>query len=259
MRANTEVELNPRKKKLLGWVIRSYIDTIMPVGSETTARESGLGLSSATIRNEMAELERMGYLTHLHTSSGRVPTDRGYRYYVDYLMKSRRMSTGELNRIKEEYMNRKKSLEDITAGVSQILSVLTNYTGMVLFPELEVDYAGYQGRLRLEGSWNVLNYPEFHDFDVIKKIFEAFERKVSIFAILNEDIEETGIHIHIGSENKFEELQNCSLVISRYGIEDKIIGGLGIIGPVRMDYERVVPVVDFLAETMTGYISEFYC
>lgn len=251
-------DLNQRKKKILNWIIRSHIDTVMPVGSETIARESSLGLSSATIRNEMADLERIGYLRHLHTSSGRVPTDRGYRYYVDYLMKSKRISEEEFDRIKRTYMNRERTLEDMMTEASQILSNLTSYTGMVLLPKTETGYSDYHGRLRLEGSWNILNYPEFHDFDIIKKIFEAFERKSLIFEILNEDIEKIGVHIHIGSENKSEELQHCSLVISRYGIEDEMIGGLGIIGPVRMDYERVVPVVNFLAEAMTDYISEFY-
>jgi transcriptional regulator of heat shock response len=259
-----ETKLDKRKEGILAIVIQSYIAKGMPIGSQTVSRNYKLDLSPATIRNEMAGLEETGYLTQPHTSAGRIPTDKGYRYYVNYLMKIKKIAREQIDKIEKECFTEVETLkeiialEKIVARISRALSNLTNYTGIALFPELESNRLGYQDRLCLEGSWHILDYPEFRDFDSIKRMFEAFEKKSQILEILTEDIEEEGVHIRIGSENRYCELQNCSLVTSRYGVKDEMVGSLGIIGPVRMDYERVVPVVSFLAETITRFLSD-YC
>ena len=257
-----ENSLSERKEDILIVVIQSYLATGMPVGSRAVSDNHKLGLSPATIRNEMAELEEIGYLNQPYTSAGRIPTDKGYRYYVDCLMRIKRITKKEIERIEREYIAERKklesavTLEEIMGRVSQALSNLTNYTGLALFPEIRNDKCNRKKRLCLEGIWHILNYPEFHDIDSIKKMFEAFEKEYQIREILNEDIEQEGIHIRIGSENKYCELHNCSLVTSRYGDEDEVKGSLGIIGPVRMDYKRVVPIVSFLAETITRILSD---
>ncbi|MEA3328737.1 MAG: hypothetical protein U9Q08_03280 [Candidatus Omnitrophota bacterium] len=254
-------ELNQRKEDILTIVIQFYITTGTPVASRLISDTYNLSLSPATIRNEMSELEEMGYLGHPYTSAGRIPTDQGYRYYVDRLMRVKDMTKKEINRIEKQYIDHQNGLEEIAVleetitGISQALSELTNYTAVSLFPGFKDCRAGHEKRLYLEGIWHILNYPEFHDFDVIKRMFETFEKKYQILDVLNEDIEQEGIQIHIGSENKYCELQNCSLVTSRYSKGDQVIGSLGIIGPVRMDYERVVGMVGFLAEVMTGILS----
>ena len=130
------MDLGERKLQILQAIIEDYITTGEPVGSRTIAKKYGIGISPATIRNEMSDLEEMGYLEQPHTSAGRIPSDKGYRLYVDRLLKAERLSISEANYIKDIYDNKTRHIEQIIFQTSKILSDITNYTAVVLGPKL---------------------------------------------------------------------------------------------------------------------------
>jgi heat-inducible transcriptional repressor len=129
-------DLESRRNKILEFIIRTYIDEVEPVGSQTVCRRFRLGLSPATVRNIMAELEELGYIAQPHTSAGRVPTDRGYRYYVDYLMEPEKLNKDYLDQIEQQYQNKKFVIEDIIKKAAFLLSELTKKTSIILYPNL---------------------------------------------------------------------------------------------------------------------------
>ncbi|MBU4128778.1 heat-inducible transcriptional repressor HrcA, partial [bacterium] len=129
--------LDERKKRILGAVVHNYITTAVPVGSRNIAKKYKLGLSPATIRNCMADLEELGYLAHPHTSAGRIPTDKGYRFYVDSLMEQEDLSSEEKRKIEKEYSHKMNRIDEIMEETSQVLSLISHYTGLILAPNLE--------------------------------------------------------------------------------------------------------------------------
>jgi transcriptional regulator of heat shock response len=239
-------ELNSRQQEVLGMIVRQYVETAEPVGSRFISRK--LGLSSATIRNVMADLEDLGYIAQPHTSAGRIPTDRGYRYYIDSLMRVKSLNENTARSIQDEYSNAVRSLEGVLERTTHLISGMTNYVGLTLFEQYD--------RLYLEGASHIAEQPEFHDLKKLCAILRYLEEKRDLLRILHNDFKDERLTVHIGKENASNSLSECSVVTKGYKVKGKISGRLGVIGPKRMVYERVIPAVEFLADTVTNLMEE---
>lgn len=234
-----------RQEEVLSLIVKRYVDTAEPVGSRYIAKQ--LGLSSATIRNVMADLEETGFITQPHTSAGRTPTDKGYRYFIDSLMHLRKVNEGTTKSVKDEYAHAMKSLEDILERTSHLMSSLTNYVGITLFSQYH--------KLYLDGASHIIEQPEFKDFKKLYTLLKSLEEKKDILDLLYNDFETESLIIHIGRENGLGYLSECSIVTRGYKVKGKVSGRLGVIGPKRMVYEKVIPTVEFLADSV-GHILE---
>ena len=323
--------LDDRKRLILQAIIDDYINTAEPIGSRTIARKHELGLSSATIRNEMADLEEMGYLAQPHTSSGRVPSDKGYRMYVDQLMTVKELSLDEVETIRMAMETRINELSQLIRQASVVMSRFTRYTSMAITPQMKksslkalqvvpiengkalvvvVTNAGIvrnqlvklavnvkpdvlisisnmlndklsglsleqigekiindleeetgvpkeillpvlegvaecinlidNPEVYLDGTTNIFNYPEFRDVIKAREFMNIMDEKANLFKLLADSMEKGGITVRIGSENDITGIKDCSLVTTNYNLGDTFIGSIGIIGPTRMEYPRVV-------------------
>ena len=333
-----------RKHKVLQSVIHHYIKTGKPVGSNILTEGYDFDLSPASIRNLMAELEDEGYLTHPHTSAGRIPTDKGYRDYVNSLIEMQKLAIDEEDRVRRDYEERTRELQDLLSQTSKVLSALSTYTGFVLTPKLDrstikyielialgegkilviivtdtglVKHKNVEARvskakleelniilnhklrgmavlsakqkiiesienaereqmevLRLakvlsssifsmeeeiymEGSSNVLSLPEFHDYEPIRCLLKLNEDRNILMRVLEEDIDidKAGVKVLIGAEADCEELKDLSVVSSVYKEGDKPVGILGIIGPKRMEYPRMMAVVSSVTRIVNKILS----
>ncbi len=329
-------ELDARKKKILQAVIEEYIQTAEPVSSGNLVKNGDLRCSSATIRNEMADLEKSGFLEQPHTSSGRVPSEKGYRYYVDELLREDDLSRKEMELIKQRLETKVNDLEDLTKIATTTLSEITHYTTIAIGPNVnnhtiidikfvllgtrvlmaviltdsgiiresiikfDEDITQEQvndltvifknklvgkpleklngpiedfimaemktginiiqkiineinkiieesNRVYLEGTNKVVNMPEFKKVDVAKDFLNVLDAKDLVADVLNAGIA-SDINVYIGSESDKEELKNFSIVTFNHLLEDKDIGTIGIIGPKRMDYSKVISVMKYISK-----------
>lgn len=341
-------DVNTRRKKILQAVIKAYITTASPVSSETVYKLVNLGVSPATIRNDMVELEQENMILQRHISSGRVPTEKGFRYYVNLLMEESRLSPPEKERIKNEYKNynNRVDIDKALERTSHILSELTNNVGMVLFPKLRADFLkrievvslggkkilsvlvtsmglsrsvilnlkedvkeaqlltisrflntelesvrldeledrlvarllnesdsfyhllkvaleiihkslGGEGNIRLcvEGRDRAVKQPEFKDLQVIRLFLHTLEDKSVLIELLQQDMEGDGINIHIGEEDLSEHMKDFSVITKAYKLQNKIVGILGVVGPVRMEYATVITTVDYIADLISNFLG----
>ena len=230
-----------RKDRILTIVVDEYVRSVTPVSSGLLAQHRHLDLSPATIRNILAELEEEGYLTHPHTSAGRVPTQRGYRYFVDHLMNEIQLLKEERERIQAEYKEGMRELEKLLERTSEVISEMTHYTSIV-----SVDG---ENRFYCKGISNVVGYPEFHDFKQVQQILHTLEEKERILEVINRDLEKK-IQVFIGSEIACVEMENCSLAVSSYKTNKGQSGRIAVLGPTRMDYERVVSTLQYFSQLM---------
>lgn len=234
------MDIKERKDRILGYAIDQYIKTVSPVSSQCIAKLYKVDLSSATIRNILADLEDSGYLTHPHTSAGRIPTEKGYRYYVDNLMQEIHLLEEEKTRIKEEYARESLELEILLEKTSEVISEITNYTSII-------SVEGWGSKIICKGTGYIVNYPEYNDLTKIKSILEALERKEKLLDIINRDIEDR-INIFIGQEIEVEDIEGCSLIVSKYDLKDGPSTRVAVLGPTRMNYERVISMLEYLKE-----------
>lgn len=340
-----EVELDDRKKKILQAVIRNYLETGEPVGSRTISKYTDLNLSSATIRNEMADLEEMGYILQPHTSAGRIPSDKGYRLYVDTMMEEKEREVVEL---KEMLVERQDKMETLLKQVAKVLARNTQYATMISAPQvkrnklkfiqlsrvdarqilaviviegnviknniLEVDEAlsdetllklnillntnlnglsideinlgmiavmkqqagihsdivgevvdAVAEAIRAEedleiytsGTNNIFRYPELADQQKASELINTFEEKQLLGELLQETSageENTGIQVYIGSETPVQSMRYCSVVTATYELGGGMKGTIGIVGPKRMDYDKVVGTL----RTIQTQLDELY-
>ena len=336
-----------RDRKVLQAIIRDYIQTAQPVGSRIISKKYQMGLSPATIRNVMADLEEMGFLLQPHTSAGRVPTDRAYRFYVDTILNLRRLTPEERAQIETSLIPEEvQDVNEIMKRASHLLSLLSRQTGVVLAPRfgskifkhiefitmrekrilviivsqtgevqnkiIEADeeisqdeldrYSKYlteimgglslaeaknrimeelknekvlfdklmfralqlsqkaledegEGNLYIDGKTNIMQSPEFADMEKIRSLLQTFEEKTKIVKLLDKALSVQGIQIFIGAENELNEMVNCSVVTAPYSRENYTLGTLGVIGPTRMDYSSIIPIVDYTARIL-GRILE---
>ncbi|MBF0531565.1 MAG: hypothetical protein HQL23_00530 [Candidatus Omnitrophica bacterium] len=237
-----KAEIQARKDRVLAITVGQYIHHISPVSSALIVEKYLPELSSATVRNILAELEEEGYLTHPHTSAGRVPTQWGYRYYVDYLMEEIYLLEEEKRRIKMEYDRKTRELEDILDRTSKVLAETTHYTSLV-----SID--GDLRRVFCRGTNFIAAYPDYQDIESIRHILFALDEKERLLDMINRDLQRK-IDIHIGQEIRCQGMTTCSLVVSRYKTHHGPSGRLAVLGPTRMDYERVVSTLDYFSRLL---------
>lgn len=338
--------LSKRAREILRFVVDEYIQTAGATGSRTLSKRTGIGLSPATIRNIMHDLEEQGYLKQTHVSSGRVPTERGLRFYVDSIINVRDLSEQEKTRIELYLKNQDEGISRLLREVSRTLSNLSHYAGLIMAPKLEtirlrhiefvklrdnqilivlisqtgivqnwligdefnldddtllrmtnylnillegqtlfeirqkileemqeekakVDQMMQQalvlgktaietslGRpgireVIIEGKNNILEEPAFKDIEKMKAIFNTFEEKSRLVKLLDESLTARGIQVYIGSESQLEDFSDLSLITANYNNGASVLGTLGVLGPTRMNYSKVIPVVDYTAELVS--------
>lgn len=331
-------ELRKRQQEVLEIIVNKYIQTVNPVGSKVIAECFRDQLSPATIRNEMHSLETMDYITHPHTSAGRVPTDKGYRYYVDRLMRMSQIDPKDAEFIENEYRNQMDNMETLIKRTSRILSTLSHQAGIVSFPmfeelvfkQVELTLLGKRhllvvwmtengfvqdrvidmteeipadeihrlnnflndelkglvlrdikfylahkleeahdslreiyekacalvlssfpqvsmNEICVEGSHYILEQPEFQNLEKSKQLFRVLEEKNEFAHLMNINLSQNGVQISIGIESQCDSIRDCSFVAAQYFMKQRPVGKIGILGPRRMAYRRVVAIVDYLA------------
>ena len=346
MAENARNELSERKKRILKAIVDAHIVDGEPVGSKYIMQDEHLNCSSATIRNEMAELEALGYLEQPHTSAGRVPSELGYRFYVDSLIESYAMTTTEITEINKLLKSKMNELDQILMAASKLAGNLTNYTSFVIKPKassvrikrfdvifvdrhslllvmisdggavltkrLSIDVSVSQmtasdlaaalndhisgltaneitlpiiveleeamgdkagivnpiikivyesmneldgGDLKVSGMDRLLQYPEYSNKDQLRELLGALENKEDILDLVSEP-ESDGVNVVIGSESSVKVMNNSALVFKPVVRDGKTLGAIGIIGPRRMDYAKVVATIEGLAENVESMLNE---
>jgi transcriptional regulator of heat shock response len=239
------IDKETRRNRVLEAIVRAHIATAHPVGSGDIAK--ALGLSSATIRNVMAELEHMGYVKQPHTSAGRIPTDLGYRRYVDSMMSAADIRMEDIYASLRQYVYEKRFLEEVIEAASHAISETTRYTGIALTPN---------HKLYFDGTYHMLEQPEFREMEHALDFLRMIEEREEIVRMLSNDLASRGTKIRIGRENRHDQLRECTIVTATYTIDNHISGSVGVIGPMRMKYERIVPAVEQLAEFTSRILEE---
>jgi len=343
-RKETDKSNSERAESLLKTLIERYIQDGQPIGSRALAKDSGLDLSPATIRNVMSDLEDMGLILAPHTSAGRVPTDKGYRMFVDSLLTVKPMQDAVVESIKLQ-LAASTNTDGVIANASSMLSEITQLTGVVTIPKREQvrlehieflklspsrilvilvvngqevqnrvidterdftatelqqsanylnaefagqDLANIRSRLLtsmqqardsmqklmqdtmnladqvldssknddyvLAGQTNLMGYDEMCDINKLRNLFDAFNSKRDILHILDQSIQADGMQIFIGGESGYKVLDEVSVVTAPYKVDDDVIGVLGVIGPTRMAYDRVIPIVDVTAKVLSAIL-----
>ena len=339
------MELSERKVKILQAIIRNYLETGEPVGSRTISKYTDLNLSSATIRNEMSDLEEMGYILQPHTSAGRIPSDKGYRLYVDTMMEQK---DREIEEMKEVMVQKEDKMDQLLKQVAKLLAVNTNYASMITTPTIhtnklkfiqlsrvdvnqllavvvvegnviknniihtaeELDYetllklnillnthlnglaleeinlgmisslkqqAGIHSEIVADvidaiaesihaeedlevytsGANNIFRYPELADQQKASSIINTFEEKQLLTELVQENLSDennTGIQVYIGEETPIQSMKDCSVVTATYELGEGMRGTIGIIGPKRMDYDKVIGTL----KTITHQLDDLY-
>lgn len=234
-----------RRKLVLSSAINRYIKHALPVASDDIARE--FDLCSATIRNIFSELEESGFLKHPYTSGGRIPTTKGYRYYVDFLIQQMDLMDEEKQRIVKDCKRKMRRLDDALENTSEVISEITHYAGIVSFLE-------WQDKIFYKGIGRILDQPEFRDADKIRILVKLMEDKNRLLDIINRDF--TGkVKVYIGEELGFPEMENCSLIVSTYKLKSQPSGRLAVLGPMRMQYNHIIPVLEYISEVLTDVLS----
>ena len=265
---------NERNDRIFDIIVRSYIETAEPVGSRTISKRYDLGLSPASIRNVMADLEEHGLIAQPHTSAGRVPTDRGYRYWVDELMQPEGLNNSEKRRVHEE-LEKAKTIENLAERVSKLISALTDNAAILYFKNLKrvsflnillndmveaqrfEEFLEEEPELFIEGVFRMFEQPEFQNVSLVRGLLQAFEQKYDLFEIFNKDLEEEGVQVHIGRETELGELKDVSLVVKDCYAGRVAVGGVAVVGPKRMRYAKIISVVDYVADTVTELMQRY--
>ena len=231
-----------RKDVVLGMVVRHYIQTTVPVSSAYIAEEYEKDISSATIRNILAELEGDGYLMHPHTSAGRVPTERGYRYYVDFLMQEIQLIEEDRRRVHKEYERGIEELEALVETTTEVLADLTHCTSIV-----SVD--GWTHHYVCRGTNYLAEAIGMQGLQKVVAILKALEEKDRVLAVLRRDLDRR-IKIYIGQETDCDAFDGCAMAVARFATRRGPAGRIAVLGPVRMDYPWVVSTLEYVSELM---------
>jgi len=240
------IDYKKRKKDILTATINRYIQKAVPIASDDIAHD--FELSSATIRNVFSDLEEDGFLMHPHTSGGRIPTNKGYRYYVDFLLSQMELLDSEKEQIVKEYKKEIKRLEDALEKTSEVISFITHYTGIVSFLE-------WQDKLFYKGMSLVLEQPEFRDYEKMRLLIRMIEDKKRLGDIINRDFS-GNIKVYIGDELGAPEMDNCSLIVSSYHIKDKPSGRIAVLGPRRMKYKHTISALEYISDVLQEVLNK---
>ena len=236
------IELTERKLKILQAIITDFIHNAEPVGSRTLSRLLDMNISPATIRNEMADLEEMGYLYHPHTSSGRVPSDKAYRLYVNRMMDKYELEQAEKQRIKRELRTHMAELERTVRHATEILSDITNLTSFATLEDMR------DMSLFLQGMTKIFAHPEYSKIEHARSFLEMVddrERFASELATRGE-----GLSITIGEENSERIAPGSSIISATYYVDGRMVGKLGVVGPTRMRYSEITSVIEYMSNNM---------
>jgi transcriptional regulator of heat shock response len=239
-----------RRLEILRAIVDEYVATQEPVGSKSIADKSALGLSPATIRNEMAVLEDEGLITHPHTSAGRIPTDLGYRVFVDKLATVKPLSTAERRAI-ETFLDEANNLDQLMKRSAKLLADLTKQVAVITYPI--IGNGPGSEKMMISGTANLARSGE----DLGKSlspILEALEEQVVLLRLLGDASE--NVQVRIGGEQSETNLRQTSLVTVGYGSESSAVGAVGVLGPTRMDYAGSMAAVTAVARYVGRYISE---
>ncbi len=347
--------LSERKKLILRAIVDAHVENGEPVGSKYLTQSGIITCSSATIRNEMAELEAMGFLEQPHTSAGRIPSEAGYRFYVDSLVERYRVTSSEVENLRETLRVKQAQLDNILDSAMRLAAKMTNYTALAVRPRIssmtvkkyelvQIDprqlvlvmvtaggavrtqnlvceapvtdeavrklaallnmrltgitgdqislpimmemesvmgeyaflvspvvkcicqtiSAASGGELKVEGMNKLLAYPEFYDIGKLRDMLAMFERKDELVGLISGEtapmmpsgVSENGVQVYIGSENPVIIMDSSSLVFKPVKQGDRTVGALGIIGPTRMNYKKVISMIDGIAESVSDILSE---
>ena len=238
--------MQQRQEIILGSIIREYVDSAIPVSSSLLAEKYDFDLSPATIRTEMLELENSGYLYQPYTSAGRMPTDKGFRYFVDELMKDKKLSQKEQNSLQVEVLKLKAQNRMLARTTAKLLSQMSdNLAVSGVIGSDDFHKAGFQ---------RLFSKPEFQNSDSVCRVAEVIDYIDENIEVLSNELKnKSEIEIYIGEENPICNIDNCSMVVSKYNLEDGGEGLLAIIGPKRMKYSRNVSLIDYLKKLLGGY------
>lgn len=237
------MDLTDRQKKLLRSVIEKYIETAEAVGSETVEKEAGLGVSPATIRNEMVRLTALNYLKQLHTSAGRVPTSMGMKFYVDQLMEEKALSLKDEVAIKEELTDTNERFDKLLKHTARVLADQTHSLALATNEDNDVYAAGMA---------NILDMPEFYDIDITKTVLSLIDKVEMLSQIFSQMAVEDQIKILFGEELGMQYLEPCGFVISRYQMPNHR-GVLVVIGPSRLNYPVLIPTMRYFSQLLSNF------
>lgn len=230
-------ELTDRQKQLLKSIIEKYIDTAEPVGSETIEKEFAIGVSPATIRNEMVKLTSLEFLKQPHTSAGRVPTSKAIKFYVSQLMSEKDLPVKDEVSLKELLWDHRYEFDRL---LKEATFALANYTHALSVATTS------SGQVYTAGAANILDMPEFYDIDLMKAVLTMIDRSDLIDILLAKMALEDTLYTLFGDEFEIEDLQPCGFVFTRFNAGSKFQGCIGIIGPNRLRYPTVIPVVRYV-------------
>ena len=246
------MSLSPRQQSILNRVVDSHIETAQPVGSrfitELYTEIYHDSYSPATVRHEMGLLEDMGYLTHPHPSAGRVPTDQGYRYYVEHGLRPEIFAEDFTRELTRELLPAREEAEPFADQASRLLSRWTGEAGLVFLPERQPGFF-------LQGTSRILEKPEFRDVEKLRMILQIFEEKSALADWLGKRIRREGVVVTIGRENEPEAFRDCAVLSVCYSGRGKTRGMLAVIGPRRMRYSRAVPFLSQMGRILEGLLG----
>lgn len=337
--------LTNRQLQILQVIVDDFVTSAQPVGSRQISKKDWITFSPATIRNEMADLEELGFLEKTHTSSGRVPSEKGYRFYVDHLLQPQIMSADEVTQIHSMFQRQIVEAEGLIRESANILSELTTYTTILLGPDVQkhrvkrfqivpltgqtavaiivtdnghvenrmltlppefspsdiekmvnilnerlvgvslqdlhlkleaevlavlkqhvrtadaviqsligISSGHNEGKIYYGGKTNMLNQPEFHDLNKVRMLMDLMEKESQVQSLFTPN--NSGIQIRIGSENNHLAMEKCSVITASFLVGEEQRGSIAIIGPTRMDYQRVVTILDFMSRGLTNALSQ---
>lgn len=236
-------DLTDRQTQILKYIIEEYIDTAEPVGSVFLDKKYNLGVSPATLRNEMSTLVNLGYLKQPHTSSGRVPTPAALRYYVSNLMQPKSLSVTDEVKIKEKVWDYRQEFEKALREATRELADRTKSLAVAVDDEGDVYYSG---------TANILDMPEFFDIDLTRHVLSLLDHFDYLSQILAKTNGVSDIQILMAEELGRETLEGCAVIYTRFGIGKKQQGTIGVMGPCRLNYPRLIPTVRYFG----GLIDE---
>ncbi|MBI5358100.1 hypothetical protein HZB69_00515 [Candidatus Amesbacteria bacterium] len=243
------MDLTPRQTQILKAIIDEYISSADAVGSETLERKYSLGISPATIRNEMSELTEKGFLQQLHTSAGRIPTSMGLRFYVGHLMQEKQMSLRDEVSCKEEIWDARFNLDKLLRETVLALSKRTHTLAVATTNDGNVYYAG---------ASQILNMPEFYDIDVAQTVLSLLDQRVKLQQLFfGQSLSSEPIHIMFGTDLNWPNFATVGMVFSRFNAGKTGDVTLGIIGPCRLNFPYVVPTIRYFSQ-LVGEIAQSF-
>lgn len=235
-------DMNTRLQKILSTIIEEYTHSAIPVGSKILVEKYGFKISPATIRNDMAELEKKGYLHQPHISAGRIPTDKGYRYFVEEIMKDQKLSATEQKKLQTELLKLRAQNQRLSRTTAKLLSSFSGNLAITGVKEEVYDF----------GLGELLENPEFREIDQFCKVAEVLDYIDENIEAIFKKVKVGETKIFIGRENPIKEISNCSMVVSPYKTKGGEKGVLAIIGPKRMQYAKNKSLLDYVKKLLSS-------